>query len=195
MQRYCEALQHDPHDLAILGNRCATALMLKRFDVAKSDAKAVLEQDKENVRARSRLSKACLGCGDVASALDWAKQATELDPGSSALRTDLQKLQQLQQYVDFGREKLQQGDASQAAMAARRAQALGQGTTILAVDVLLAQALLKQGKGDDALCVSRNAVSKYGSNTEALLVHAEALVHTGAHCYATSHHAHTAQHS
>jgi tetratricopeptide (TPR) repeat protein len=172
-------LEHEPGDVAILGNRCATALMLKRFDIAKADAKAILEHDKENVRARSRLSKACLGSGDVAGALEWAQQAATLEPGAASLLQDLKKLQQLQQQLQEGQKQLAAGNGPAAAHAARRAQALAQGVLFMDAEVLLAQALLLQGNAAEALTVSRGAVSADSSSSSAMTVHAEALVATG----------------
>ena len=160
--------------------------MLKRYEITKSDAETILEHDKQNARALARLSKACLGLGRIADAIKHADVACVLEPTSQPLRQDLARLQQLQTELKRGEDKLEAGDAGAATMAARRCQALANGVssgmTLVAAELLLARALLRSGRGQEALTVSRTAVSadSASSSSSAMAVHAEALVATGA---------------
>ena len=143
MQHYSEALRLEPGSVAVLGNRSAAALMLKRFEVAIADCAAILALDPTYVKAYSRLSKAHLGQSNLPEALRWAQQAAEREPGSAALRTvrrrscarhagraehrltaralqELAEVRALQRAVDAAREALEGGQTTTAMAHAQR---------------------------------------------------------------------------
>jgi tetratricopeptide (TPR) repeat protein len=179
LQYYSTSLEYNPGDVKVLGNRCAAALMLKRFVTAKEDAKAILVHDKESVRAYVRLAKACLGTGDIAGAVTWAQAAMEREPGMAQYRTEFTKMKQLQLELKTAHAKLEQADGASAAMYARRALALSPDIAVVQAQVLLAKALLLQGRAEDALKASRTALGMDSSSSAAMAAHAEALVATG----------------
>jgi DnaJ homolog subfamily C member 7 len=179
LQFYTRALLLDSDDIAVLGNRCAAALMLKRYTDAKHDAAAILEKDSNHVKAMSRLAKACLGTGDVDGAVRWAEKALEHDPAVSQLGTDLTKIRRVQQELRRAMQHLGAGNAAAAEVAARRARALYADVAMPEVEAAFARALLLQGRCVEALHASRSALSGDGTNSVAVLVHIEALIATG----------------
>lgn len=169
----------------MLGNRCAAALMLKRYASARQDATLILQHDKENVRACTRLAKACLGCGDIASAVAWAQEAAQREPGSAQVRTELAKMQRAQAELQSAEASLARGDGAAAAASARRVHALFPDMTIEVAEIVLVQALLQQNQGAEALKASRDVLAANSSSSAARTVHAQALIATGApatHC-------------
>lgn len=161
--------------------------MLKRYASARQDAKLILEHDKENLRACTRLAKACLGCGDVESAVTWAREAAQREPGSTQVRTELAKMQRAQSELRNAEASLAQGNAAIAVVAARRVRALFPDMLIEAAEVALARALLQQGQGAEALQISRNVLAANSGSQPARTLHAQALIATGVReCHATN---------
>jgi DnaJ family protein C protein 7 len=153
--------------------------MLKRYADAKRDATAILEVDGAHVKAMSRLSKACLGTGDVDAAVRWAEKALRREPGVQQLKTDLAKMRRVQQEAAAAARHLDAGNASATEGATRRARALCPDVAVPGIEVALARALLLQGRGAEALSVSRSVAAGDAASSPALLVHVDALLATG----------------
>ena len=180
MQHYTTALVLDQTDLKARGNRCAAALMLKRYSAVVDDAKVILAAEPKNARACARLSKGCLGTGDIPAAVRWATEATKLDCNNAQYRTEEIRVKGVASELKAAHAHLSAGNAAAAAVSARRALSLAGDVPLVDAAVVLARALLQQGKGTEAVQASRGAVQADGSSTAALFVHADALVATGA---------------
>lgn len=89
---YSQAIEQNPSDHSIYGNRSASYFNLKDFRKALDDADKCIELKDDWSKGYQRKGMALHGMGDRAEALLNYKKGLEKDPNNAQIKTEMAKL-------------------------------------------------------------------------------------------------------
>ncbi|KAG5676507.1 hypothetical protein PVAND_006338 [Polypedilum vanderplanki] len=92
---YSDAVGLCPDNPSYLGNRAACLMMLGNYKDALNDAKKSIQLDSKFEKGYLRAAKCCLLLGDLVQTEQTIKKFLEIDAHNTALKTEIQNLQQL----------------------------------------------------------------------------------------------------
>ncbi|KAG8845217.1 hypothetical protein FRB96_002592 [Tulasnella sp. 330] len=170
-------------------NRAAAQMSVKRFKLALEDCNAAmaLQSESPSSKTLARTAKCHVALGDPASALRYAQQALDLDPGNKAVFATKATADQMQSYLDRSRKAFERKDWREAKWSLEQAMAACEGDYPMQWRVWRIEMEIARKNWDDAGSYAAAALRLDTNSPDALAVRGLVLFLTNQIQAATDH--------
>ncbi|KAG8988410.1 hypothetical protein FRB94_006459 [Tulasnella sp. JGI-2019a] len=173
---YTQAIAQRP-DPTYYTNRAAAQMSTKRFKQALEDCNIAmtLQSESPSSKTLARTAKCHVALGDPASALRYAQQALDLDPGNKAVFATKAMADQMQNYLDRSRNSYKRKDWREAKWLLEQAMAACEGDYPMQWRVWRVEMEIARKNWDEAASLAAGALRQDTNSPDALAVRALVL--------------------
>nr|ACO15085.1 DnaJ homolog subfamily C member 7 [Caligus clemensi] len=168
LSKYSEAISLCPDNPAFYGNRSACFMMLGQYSNALEDAKRSVSINPDFIKGYIRVAKCCIMLGDVMSAKQAIQQVETLDPGNTALKSEVVSLEHLESYKSNADVAFQSGDYRKAVYLLNQCHSIASGAND--IKVYLAECLAYLGRLDESKEIVYDLLRSNSMDADAIYV-------------------------
>eukprot|EP00669_Euglena_mutabilis_P006505 TRINITY_DN2091_c0_g1_i1.p1 TRINITY_DN2091_c0_g1~~TRINITY_DN2091_c0_g1_i1.p1 ORF type:complete len:500 (+),score=143.06 TRINITY_DN2091_c0_g1_i1:34-1500(+) len=173
---YDRAVMSEPDNAKLYGNRAAALMMLGRHPEVIADCKRAIELDPSFAKAYGRLAKAYFQAGDFQRSLEKYHEALTLEINPD-LKKEMDQVETARVCYNKSKAFLEQRDFDKALSYARLV--LKEATDAVPFKVLFCEALIFNGKPEDACRILASVMMDHFNDPDVLTARARSLFFTG----------------